>query len=240
MSKESYLESLPTPIPRFIQQLPVQNGYPVPWFVAKVGNAYDFRCIDARKFKPAIKQKLCWICGNPLSDRLSFGQPAKQITFAIGPMCAINRIISEPPAHYECAVWSAKACPFLAQHQQHRRETDLPQGITEPGGIGIKRQPGVTLIWTCQQYRIVKTPNGLLFEIGDPIAVLWLRKGRPATREECVESIESGYPILLEMAGKQGPLAVEELKRQRQRAEALLPSPHQSHTHEDYQHGPAH
>jgi hypothetical protein len=122
-----YLDTLPQPIPQRILSLPVQNGHPVPWFVAEVGGKYDFRIIDPTKFAPAIKHRRCWICGERLGSYLAF---------PIGPMCAINRTISEPPSHKACAEWAIKACPFLAQRQQERRYTNLPK-IQEPGGIAI-------------------------------------------------------------------------------------------------------
>lgn len=106
MSK--YLDILPQPIPKRILPLPVQNGYPVPWFVAKIGDKYDFRISDSSKLTQAIKRRCCWICGEKLGSYLAF---------PIGPMCAINRTISEPPdarrlataslTHTECAKWAS-------------------------------------------------------------------------------------------------------------------------------------
>ncbi|MBD2364462.1 hypothetical protein H6G36_25370 [Anabaena minutissima FACHB-250] len=193
---------------------PIERGFPVPWFVAEVKGVYDFRIIDARKFEPAIKHRLCWVCGQKLGSRLAF---------SIGPMCAVNRTISEPPSHKECAEWSAKACPFLSQRQDYRRETNLPEGIKEPGGIAIARQPGVTCLWITTKYEVVQLPNGLIFKIGDPLEVHWFREGRCATREEALESINTGYPILYEMAQKEGARAIADLERKRSEALKLLP-----------------
>jgi hypothetical protein len=83
------MQNLPD-LPLRIQKLSVERGYPVPWFVAKIGDHYDFRVVDAAKFKPAIEKQLCWVCGQKLGSMLAF---------TIGPMCAINRTISEPPSH---------------------------------------------------------------------------------------------------------------------------------------------
>ena len=60
-----------------------------------------------------MREKRCWVCGDPLGVHL---------TFPIGPMCALNRTISEPPSHHECASWSARNCPFLSRPHMVRRE----------------------------------------------------------------------------------------------------------------------
>lgn len=210
-----YRSDLPQPIPQRLLSLPIQNGFPVPWFVAEINGSYDFRVIDERKFKPAIKQKLCWICGQKLGAYLAF---------PIGPMCTINRTISEPPSHRDCAEWSIKACPFLAQRQEVRRETNLPEDIIEPGGIAIARQPGAICLWVTKSYTFLKVPNGLIFKLGEPISVDWFKEGRKASKDEVLESINTGYPILLEMAAKEGESAIRKLEKMRDAAMKLLPN----------------
>src|SRR5262245_3833667 len=100
-------------MPGRIRWLPIDaRGFPVPWFVAwfKDGEQVepgvglpDFRVADANKMRSALKLRLCWVCGKRLGRHLAF---------TIGPMCAINRTMSEPPSHYECARFAAQACPF--------------------------------------------------------------------------------------------------------------------------------
>lgn len=211
----NYRADIP-PVPPRLQSRPVERGYPVPWFVAEVEpGRYDFRVIDASKFEPAIKKKLCWVCGQKLGAYLAF---------TIGPMCAINRTISEPPSHRECAEWSIKACPFLTQRQEERRDSHLPEGVTEPGGIAITRQPGVVVLWVTRSYQEFRVANGLLFTLGEPLEVHWFREGRKATRAECLESIESGYPQLMELALLDGAEGVRHLEAKRQQALELLPA----------------
>ena len=209
-----YREDLPDPIPSRVRSLPVQNGYPVPWFVAEIDGKYDFRIIGKHKLIDAIKQNKCWICGEKLGAYLAF---------PIGSMCAINRTISEPPSHTECAEWSIKACPFLAQRQEHRRKTNLPEKIKEPGGIAIARQPGVTCLWVTSKYEVFNAMSGLLFKIGEPLQIKWFREGRQATREEVLESINSGYPILQEMAMKEGTYALAALEEMKAITLELIP-----------------
>ena len=213
MEQSKYRADLP-PIPQRLLRRPVERGYPVPWFAAKVDEHYDFRIVDARKFKPAIDYKLCWICGGRLGAHLAF---------TIGPMCAINRTISEPPSHRECAEWSIRACPFLTQRETRRRAANLPEEAREPAGVGILRQPGVVLLWIAKSYRVLRVGDGILFRIGDPVETHWFREGRDATHAEVLASIESGYPILLSEAQADGPAAVQELEAARERAMALLP-----------------
>jgi hypothetical protein len=203
-------------VPERLAGRPRTRGFVVPWFVAsdEQGN-WDFRCADGRKLVEAVRQRLCWLCGEPLG---------RVHVFIVGPMCAINRISSEPPAHRECAEYAAAVCPFLTQREQHRRSDRLPTGYVKPAGIMIERQPGVTLLWVTREgYRTVRATGGVLFEMGEPSECLWQCDGRSATRAEVLASIDSGYPILLAEAERQGPAALSALERMRTTIEVLLP-----------------
>lgn len=208
-----YRKDIPE-VPERLKERPIQNGYPVPWFVAEIDGRYDFRVAGEDKLRKALRHKLCWVCGKPLGANL---------TFVTGPMCAINRTISEPPSHQECAEWSAKACPFLCERQEERRVGHLPEDRKEPGGIAIARNPKAVAIWTTRSYEVFTVSNGILFQMGEPTQVLWMREGRTATRQDVLDSINSGFPLLLEMAEKDGEDAVAELHSMRDRIEPLLP-----------------
>jgi hypothetical protein len=213
MEAKVYRNDLPE-IPPRLRRRPIERGYPVPWFVAFVDGHYDFRVIGSNKIQQAVREKRCWICGDTLGGYLCF---------PIGPMCAINRVSSEPPSHRECAEWSVIVCPFLLNREPERRTSNLPADIVEAAGCPINRQPGVILLWITRSYKIVRAPGGVLFSVGDPLETIWMREGRLATREECLASIESGYPILQTAAEKDGPKAIAELTRLRERAFLLLP-----------------
>lgn len=210
-----YRTNLP-PIPFRMRRLPIERGYPVPWFVMKVNGRYDFRVADNSKLRAAVKERRCWVCGQQLGVYLAF---------TIGPMCAINRTIAEPPSHRECAEFSVVACPFLNQRESARRSNDLPENRIAPAGHAIMRQPGVALLWITKSYQPFRAPGGgVLFEIGDPVETHWYREGRLATREEVLTSIDSGYPILLSAAEEEGERAVKSLEHACEQAMALIPS----------------
>lgn len=209
---------LPVPTGR-LASLPVdERGYPVPWFVAWIDGQPDHRVMEAEKKDKAWQNRLCWICGQPLGGAT--------VTYAIGPMCAVNRISAEPPSHRECAEYSVRACPFLSRPHAHRREAGLPENHAEPDGIMIKRNPGVILLWTAKRLTTfpVAAGDGVIFNIGDPTEVQWFCQGRPATREEVEASIESGLPILQEMADEQGERAQRQLEKQLSVARELIPA----------------
>jgi hypothetical protein len=181
-------------VPAKMRGLPIDaRGYSVPWFVPWVDGRPIFPAMDAPKLLQAWRGRLCWVCGKPLG-RVS--------AFVIGPMCAINRTSAEPPSHLECARFSARRCPFLSKPEMARvggsyKGHQLGQ---ETAGVMIPRNPGVTLVWQTLRADIYGDGNGRwLFDIGKPHAVEWYARGRPATRAEVLESIESGIPILLEM-----------------------------------------
>jgi hypothetical protein len=218
--------SIATPIkvaiPKRIAKLPTdERGYPIPFFVGYDERGLpDFRMMDGHKLIRAVKDRLCWICGEMLGRHLAF---------CIGPMCALNRSNAEPPMHKECANFSVRVCPFLVNPDQKRNPRKVHGEYCEPAGEMIKRNPGVTLIWITESYDIYRDElrggvRGLLFRLGDPLEVTFWCEGRPALRHEVVESIESGYPILENMALQEGVDALKALMEAKAKAYELLPA----------------
>lgn len=202
--------------PPQIKALRVEHrGFPVPWFVHWNDDKPDFRVIASGKINTAVQLRRCWVCGGPLG-RLN--------AFVIGPMCAVNRISSEPPCHLDCASFAAKCCPFLANPRMRRNEKDMPEGSVEADGNMIKRNPGVTLVWASLRYKQVGDGRGgTLFSLGRAERVAWYAQGREATRDEVLHSIETGYPLLEAEAKAEGREAILALKVMREEAMKLVP-----------------
>lgn len=218
---------LPKPIPPRIAKLPRDHrGFPVPYFVQWMHGdkpcphgegVPDFRVIDTHKFLVALRLPRCWVCGENMG---------RHRVFSIGPMCAVNRVISEPPSHRECAEWSVKACPFLSKPRMKRNMKDIPEAATDAAGIHIDRNPGVTCLWETSDYRPFKPDvggEGVLIRLGDPDRVDWWCEGRAATREEVADAIRTGLPELVKMAQQDGADAMEALVEALDRALPLLP-----------------
>jgi hypothetical protein len=207
MTTFKYKSGLPE-VPARMRQLPVdERGYPVPMFVNYVNGKPDFRVADADYMRAAVRRRLCWLCG----DRLGV-----YLTFVIGPMCVINRTISEPPSHLECARFAAKACPFLVLPKAKRRDANVPEDAREPAGEMLTRNPGCCCLWTTRSYKLFRAHHGqpgTLFELGEPTGLEWYAEGREATREEVLASVDSGLPLIRPMAEADGPEAVAELGR---------------------------
>lgn len=207
------------PMPPRIARLDVDGrGYPVPWFVATVDGRPDFRVVKPGAVMEAVRAPRCWICGQLLLDT--------RVAYVIGPMCAVNRTSAEPPSHRDCARYAARACPFLARPHARRRDTGLPGDAAGPAGTMIRRNPGVALVWiTRPPLRVFGDGHGgLLFDVGDPVAVEWYAEGRAAGRDEVLASIESGLPLLRAEAETEGPDACAVLDRLTSRAMELLPA----------------
>jgi ferredoxin len=204
------------PIPARMQSRPISSkGYPVPWFVAFHNGDWDFRVIGPSKIESAVKRKLCWLCGQPLGTFQ---------VFTIGPMCTVNRVSAEPPSHLECAEYAARACPFLTKPKMRRNEEGMPEEAQPPAGIMLKRNPGVTALWTTRKYQPFRAGAGVLFDIGEPERVQWFAEGRTATRAEVMASISSGMPFLETEARKEGKVALEALAKCFTQSQSLLPS----------------
>lgn len=202
-------------IPKRIQKLPTDDvGRPVPWFVAWYDGKADFRVADGEKFVRAIKEQLCWVCGEKLG---------RYLCFVIGPMCAVNRTTAEPPVHLECGRFSVQACPFLSTPRMHRRERDLPEHQPAAGEM-LRRNPAVSLLWVTHTYRLFPDEKGgALITVGEPTSLEMWREGREATFEELIDSVDSGLPILQQMAAEDPqPGAVEALEKAYRQALATL------------------
>jgi hypothetical protein len=189
MSTTALRHDIPSP-PLFMQKLPIdERGYPVPYFVQWIDGKPEFRIMDAKKLVLCVNERLCWICG---------GRLFREMVFVAGPMCAINRISSEPPSHRECARYAAMACPFLVKPHMIRRDDGLPEKQMAQGAI--LRNPGVVMLWFCYRYTAEKVNPGVVFDMGSPFQVEWYVQGRPAMRAEVEQSIVSGLPFLREAA----------------------------------------
>jgi hypothetical protein len=205
------------PLPGKMSALPIDDrGYPIPFFVATLPNGdREFRAMDNEKMIRCVKEHLCWVCGEKLG---------KFMVFVIGPMCMINRINAEPPSHRECALYAVKNCPFLVNPRAERREGGVGRGfqgkLADGAGMLIKRNPGVSVLWTCLTYRVIHDgKDGVLFAIGDkPSNVEFFCEGKPANRTQIDESIASGLPNLLKACGSE-----DEIREVQRRALALEP-----------------
>lgn len=209
-------------LPARMRHLPRDHrGFVIPYFVAwldetserelPIGQGRpDFRVMSAERHRRCKRDKLCWVCGQKLG---------RYLVFTIGPMCAITRTTMEPPAHYECANYSARVCPFLSRPKMVRNEKDMPEGYWAPG-LTIARNPGVMALWVCRTWQDFKVDGsgggnaGVLIRVGEPDRVEWWARGRPATREEVQESIDTGLPALRTVADKEGKQARRELEEQ--------------------------
>lgn len=208
------------PMPARIKKLPVSaQGYPIPWFVPWDGDEPITQAADPAKLREAVLHNKCWVCGDVMGVYK---------TFLIGPMCAVNRITSEPPQHRECAEYAAKVCPFLIKPAMKRNPIDDDRKRS-PAGVFIERNPGVSLVWVTRGFkRFTPRGGGILFSVGDPIEILWFAEGRTATRAEILASMDSGLPFLMDAAKAQEATGIEgcvaDVERSYQRALTLVPA----------------
>lgn len=216
-------------IPERLRGRPVdRRGFLVPYFVAWLDDAGnlmapgtgtpDFRVIDTNKMALCVRFNRCWLCGQQLGRHLAF---------VLGPMCTINRIISEPPSHRDCARYALQVCPFMIRPRMRRNEHELPAKHVKAAGLHSGGNPGGLVEWICDKYKPVPAQRGhagILFQVGEPSSVTWWREGRPATRAEAAEVLHAGYERLKQTAVEfDGPDGVAELDRLTRQAERYLP-----------------
>lgn len=206
-------------LPERVARLPIDHrGYPIPWFVAEIDGKRDFRVADGNKRVRAVRERLCWICGERLGAHLAF---------AIGPMSAVNRNTSEPPSHRDCAEFAAKACPFLILPAAQYRDAHLPSGITAPMHM-LPGNPGAVCIWITKTFKPYRVADGAksdwLIRIGDPVEVLWFCGGATATRDQIMKSFAERLHFLESQADQDGPEARELLAQMVACTMKLLPA----------------
>jgi len=202
------------PLPERIKRLPMDaRGFPVPWFVVWYDGKPDFRVTDADKKQLAVTARLCWVCGEPMGPDLCF---------VATPICAIYRDAPEPPCHRECGIFAAQACPFLTKPRMRRWESGMPEESVPAVG-DVDMSPGAAMLWITRSYRTREVDDDIVFEMGEPVEVLWIVEGRDATRAEAWESIKDQLSELTEHAQKRGPQAVQDLRRRFVKSLDLLP-----------------
>lgn len=196
------------PIPERLARRPRDHrGFVVPFFVAwldeqgrpvaEPNGTPDFRVVEPRRMALCVNKKLCWLCGEPMGVHMGF---------VLGPMCTINKVISEPPSHVTCAEYAMKACPFLSRPRMRRNEVDMPANYVEAAGLPAERNPGTMALWITRSYRpfqVGKGNAGVLFEVGPFERVSWWREGRHATRAEVSVALADGYALLKGTAEKE-------------------------------------
>lgn len=211
---------LPADTPRALRSRPrTFNGYPIPWFAAPVNGQLDIRVADGDKILVAARRRLCWVCGQKLRARENW--------FVIGPMCSVNRISAEPPLHRECAVFSAKYCPFLTRPRMRRNSKDLPEaGFINEGGH--ERNPGAMLLWNAVDWHIERHgPRARYFKVGEPMMPPeWWAEGEPCDRATAEAAFESGIEVLRETARERdGAAGMAMLEHMIEQARVYLPKP---------------
>lgn len=203
------------PMPARIAKLPVsEQGYPIPWFVPWRDGQPLPELADPVKRMKAISGRRCWVCGEPLGTYLAF---------ILGSMCLVNRITAEPAMHKECAEYTVKVCPFLTKPKMKRNSSDNKRQGDKAPGIMIERNPGVCAVYVTRAFKTINDgAGGRVIQVGLCISVDYYREGRPATRAEVIESMQSGLPLLKQHAYTRA--ALEALDTQFRDALTLLPA----------------
>jgi hypothetical protein len=208
------------PLPRRMAGLPRDaRGWVVPWFVDWRNGEPIFPVMSPDKWRRAVNHRRCWICGEPLG---------RVFNFIIGPMCAINRVTSEPPSHRDCAEYATKVCPFMVNPRMGRVPAPkIPGGqIVAPGGKHDDGNPGTMLLWPTDDYGVFRTDTGPLLNFAAPTGpVKWWTLGREATAREAADAFQVGAEKLLAVARLEGDDAVVAFTLTLRVARKVLPDP---------------
>jgi hypothetical protein len=110
------------------------RGYPWPFLMTDE----SIVTMDGRKQERCVREKLCMVCGSKLDKKY----------WAIGGrQTAVNRLLVDPLMHEECARYSLKVCPFLANQDMKYRKKHDP-GTTMKVGVAPDRHDTSLLMRT--------------------------------------------------------------------------------------------
>ncbi|WP_213761770.1 hypothetical protein [Caballeronia sp. dw_19] len=183
---KTYRPGLPTVPPR-MRNLPVNHeGYPVPFVCAWTDGEPNFSVVDPRKLAACHDQRWCSLCGELIGQYKAF---------LLDPVMAVMRTATEPPAHIDCARFSAAA---------------LSRAF-------------VTLVWVTRGYSLGHVGSTTVFHIGEPEQTFWYAGGRRANRQEVMDSFQAATPPLYELARADGEVAVMKLDMKVKRATKYFP-----------------
>jgi hypothetical protein len=171
---ELHRSLLNIPMPARLQRLPItEQGFPKLFFApVRENGEVVIRSVDVSKFHLCTREKLCWLCGEPL-ERL--------MTFVVSIPAAYTRKVLEPPCHYECAVYATKACPFLTNPDMKFRTSSWVN-------------PQAHALYTTSYYTLELIGNSWpagTITMGIPeIPIEWLYNDRPARGEKVPSGVE--------------------------------------------------
>lgn len=143
MALMSRTDRLKAEMPQSIAKLPTEErGYPITYIAAYIDGKPDLGVQDAAKVASCVSEWRCHVCGEKLGKLGYF--------IAYDPLPKRLRFL-DPAIHRECAIYSLKVCPYLANPTaKHRTSKMLPKDITDLGEVA-ERSHIVVLIGTTGQ-----------------------------------------------------------------------------------------
>jgi hypothetical protein len=156
-------------IPKRLRQLPQGAcGSAIPFYLRDhvlSSQQLDVQAIDAHILHRCVLCHLCWICGATLVKGRSVG-------FPLTINNAVARLTPQPPHHPECAAYAtARAYPLISKRIT-QPTVPWPTLLLHPPTAATLMAVWITRVW-----QPLETLRGFLFELGDPLRLLWFRDG---------------------------------------------------------------
>jgi hypothetical protein len=96
----------------------------------------------------------------------------------IDPAGARKKAWDEPPNHPDCASFSVKTCPFIANPRMTRNRNNVPPTIKINE---IPSHPPIYGIWTTTNSLVEPCDGGIRtrYLLGPPEQLTWFKEGKP-------------------------------------------------------------
>lgn len=142
--------------PPQVAALPVDpRGFPVPVVTPRSHSEYEFGGISAPRVVLCGVYELCGVCGCALGDEVwevsdDEGTPVEVLQAALDGGTEVRNLApqGEAPLHYECALYAASVCPYLANPTARRTNSTVldKRGSLRPERMVLKRVDGFELV----------------------------------------------------------------------------------------------
>ncbi len=167
------------------------RGYPIPFNVLRDENGKPFFTVnDDSKYIQCIKERICAICGNLLSDDMWFVGGIKSAFHQHG-------LFIDSPVHYECGNYSLKVCPYLATSRYSAYlGLDKIDKLQKKVGDNVLLVDPTVDAGKPAYFAIVQTNNYHLVEAQSAASGFYLRPERPYLKMELWKSGQVVFPML--------------------------------------------
>ncbi|GLH30150.1 hypothetical protein WSS15_28000 [Acetobacter pasteurianus] len=171
------------PIPsRMLNLRRLNSGLPIPKFATWEGDKPNLTVMNRDFFGTALRNKLCWICGQKMGRFASF---------VGGPKSTASKCFVEPPMHRDCAEFAMQVCPYLVTGNNERKNKLTPLEEKQHRSAGTDPDnPIIFGMSISNDWHFISGEN--CFFLKNVAEVIWWKHGKLASSKEAEKAVLEG------------------------------------------------